>query len=159
MGDTGSVGNRPAFEGNRSLVFDCSMVRTSQVSINRSEAAPQGVWTAQALSWSHARELGQGQAGASPVSGPAEAAHAPPSRCRAVQSLPTAHLGYFWCFASTKDPVEGARFLFPFASKDHRTVWTGRHLKAHPVPAPCQGQGWHHQIRLHKASPHFGGIP
>lgn len=59
MGDTGSVGNRPTFEGNRSLVFDCSRVRTSQVSINRSEAAPQGVWTAQALSWSHARELGQ----------------------------------------------------------------------------------------------------
>lgn len=50
MGDRGSVGTRPAFEGNRSLVFDCSRVSTSQVSINRSEAAPWGVWTAQAQS-------------------------------------------------------------------------------------------------------------
>lgn len=48
MGDIGSVGNGPAFEGNRSLVFDCSRMSTSQVSINRSETAPQGVWTAQA---------------------------------------------------------------------------------------------------------------
>lgn len=41
------------------------------------------------------------------------------------------------------------------------TEWfgLGDTLKHTHFQVPWQGQGWHQQIRLHRAPPHLGGIP
>jgi len=36
-------------------------------------------------------------------------------------------------------------------SLNHRMVWVGRDLKAHPVPTPCCGLVASHQLRLLRA--------